>query len=198
MKSMLKFNYSPELQLVRRETLFRREKILELERTRATLLWGYLCDKISCVILICLLKLKSSYWYNTFFDLTRGFPGSSAGKESTCNIGDSSLIPVLGRSLGEGIDYQLRCSWASLVAQKVKNPPAMRETWVWSLGQEDPLEEGMATYSSILAQRIPMDGGAWWLWGGKELAPLSDQAHNDLLALSHCMLAVIFCLYLET
>ena len=50
---------------------------------------------------------------------------------------------------------------ASLVAQMVKNPPAMRETWVESLGWEDPLEEGMATHFSILAWRIPMDRGAW-------------------------------------
>ena len=50
---------------------------------------------------------------------------------------------------------------ASLVAQTVKNPPAMWETWVQSLGQEDPLEEGMATHSSILAWRIPTDRGAW-------------------------------------
>ena len=46
-------------------------------------------------------------------------------------------------------------SGASLVAQTVKNPPAMWETWVQSLGWEDPLEEGMATHSSILAWRIP-------------------------------------------
>ena len=52
--------------------------------------------------------------------------------------------------------------WASLVAQMVKNLPAMWETWVRSLGWEDPLEEGMATYSSILAWRISMDRGAWW------------------------------------
>ena len=51
---------------------------------------------------------------------------------------------------------------ASLVAQMVKNPPAMWETWVLSLGWEDPLEEGMATHSSILAWRIPMDKGTWW------------------------------------
>ena len=51
---------------------------------------------------------------------------------------------------------------ASLVAQLVKNPPAMQETLVRSLGWEDPLEEGMATHSSILAWRIPMDRGAWW------------------------------------
>ena len=49
----------------------------------------------------------------------------------------------------------------SLVAQMVKNPPAMRETWVRSLGWEDPLEEGMAIHSSILAWRIPMDRGGW-------------------------------------
>ena len=52
-------------------------------------------------------------------------------------------------------------NWASLVAQTVKNPPAMQETWVRSLGLEDPLEESMATHSSILALRIPMDRGAW-------------------------------------
>ena len=51
---------------------------------------------------------------------------------------------------------------ASLVAQMVKNLPAMLETWVRSLGWEDPLEKGMATHSSILAWRIPMDKGAWW------------------------------------
>ena len=48
-------------------------------------------------------------------------------------------------------------SWASLVAKMVKKPPAVRETWVQSLGWEDPLEEGMATHSSILDWRIPMD-----------------------------------------
>ena len=53
-------------------------------------------------------------------------------------------------------------SWASLVARTVKNQPAMQETWIQSLGWEDPLEEGMATHSSILAWRIPMDRGAWW------------------------------------
>ena len=54
----------------------------------------------------------------------------SAAKESTCNAGDPSLIPETGRSLGEGIDYLLQYSCASLVAQMVKNPPAMWETWV--------------------------------------------------------------------
>ena len=54
----------------------------------------------------------------------------SFGKESACNAGDPGLIPGMGRSPGEGIGYALQYSWASLVAQMVKNPPAMRETWV--------------------------------------------------------------------
>ena len=62
---------------------------------------------------------------------------------------------------GEGIGYILQYSWASLVAQMVKNLPAMQETWVQSLGWEDLLEEGRATHSSILAWRIPLDRGAW-------------------------------------
>ena len=89
------------------------------------------------------------------------FPGSSAGKVSACNAGDLDLIPGSGRFPGEGIGYPLQYSWASLVAQTVKNPPAMWETWVWSLCWEDPLEEGMDTHSRILAWRIPMDRGAW-------------------------------------
>ena len=67
-----------------------------------------------------------------------GFPDSSVGKESTCNAGDPSLIPGWGRSPGEGIGYPLQYSWASLLAQLVKNLPAMWETWVQSLGWEIP------------------------------------------------------------
>ena len=84
-----------------------------------------------------------------------GFPCSSAGEESACNAGDPSLIPGLGRSPGEGIGYPLQYSWASLVAQLVKNPLAMQNTWVRSQDWEDPLEKGTATHSSILAWRIP-------------------------------------------
>ena len=87
-----------------------------------------------------------------------GFPGSSADKEPTCNAGDSNSIPGSGRSAGERIGYPLQYSWASLVAQLVKNPTTMRETWVRSLGWEDPLEEGKATHSSILAWRILWTG----------------------------------------
>ena len=82
-----------------------------------------------------------------------GFPGSSAGKESTCNAGDPGWIPGSGRSPGEGIGYPLQYSWASLVAELVKNLPAMWEIWVRSLGWEDPLEKGKATHSNILAWR---------------------------------------------
>ena len=64
-------------------------------------------------------------------------------------------IPGSGSSSGEGIGYPLHYTWASLVAQLVKNPPAMRETWVLSLGWDDRLEKGKATHSSILAWRIP-------------------------------------------
>ena len=96
-----------------------------------------------------------------------GFPGSSAGKESTCNAGDPSSIPVSGRSPGERIGYSLEYSWASLVAQMVKNPPAMWETWVRSLGWEDLLEKGKATHHSILAWRISINRGALqrYPWG---------------------------------
>ena len=84
-----------------------------------------------------------------------GFPDSSVGKESTCNAGDPNSIPGLGRSTEEGIGYPLQYSWASLMGQLVKNPPAVQETWVQSLGWEDPPEKGKATHSSILAWRIP-------------------------------------------
>ena len=63
----------------------------------------------------------------------------------------SGSVPRLGRSAGEGTGYPLQYSWGSLVAQMVKNPPATQETWVRSLGWEDPLEKGKATYASILA-----------------------------------------------
>ena len=59
-----------------------------------------------------------------------GFPHSSVGKEFFCNAGDPSLTPGSGRSPGEDIDYPTQYSWASLVAQLVKNPPAVQETWV--------------------------------------------------------------------
>ena len=73
------------------------------------------------------------------------------------------MIPGSGRSPGEGIGYLLQNAWASLVAQMVKNPPTMGKIWVQFLSWEDPLEEDMATHSSILAWRICTDRGAWWV-----------------------------------
>ena len=77
------------------------------------------------------------------YNLCRGFPGGSGGKESAWSAGDLGSIP------GEGNGYLLHYSWASLVAQLVKNPPAVQETWVRSL------EKGKATHFSILVWRIP-------------------------------------------
>ena len=90
------------------------------------------------------------------------FPGCSVGKESACNAGNPGLISGSERYAEDGIDYPLQYSWASLVAQLVRNClecgrfglPGMWEIWVQSLGWEDPLEKGTATHSSILAWRI--------------------------------------------
>ena len=80
-----------------------------------------------------------------------GFPYCLVGKEFACIVGDPGSIPGSGRSTGEGIGCPLQYSWASLVAQVVKNPPAMWKTWVRSLGWDDPLGKAKATHSSILA-----------------------------------------------
>ena len=84
-----------------------------------------------------------------------GFLDSSVGKKSACNARYPGLIPGLRRFAGERTGYQLQYSWVSLVAQVVTNLPATWETWVWSVGWENPLEKGKATHSSILAWRIP-------------------------------------------
>ena len=113
--------------------------------------------------------------------------GSSAGKEYACNAGDPGSHLRSGISPADGIGYLLQYSWASLVAQSIKKPPAMRfDPWVWSLGWENPQEEGMATHFGILAWRIPMDRGAWraivhgvaksWTW-------LSDEAQHSSICL---------------
>ena len=73
--------------------------------------------------------------------ISMGFPDNSVGKESTCNAGDPGSIPGLGRSTGEGIGYPLQYLWASLGAQVAKNLPAIQETSVPFLAQEDPLEK---------------------------------------------------------
>ena len=90
------------------------------------------------------------------------FPDSSVGKESTYNTGDPGSIPGSGRSVGEAIGYPVFLDFP--VAQLVRHPPTIRETWVQSLGWEDPLEKGKATHSNTLAWRIP-----WTVQGPKEL-----------------------------
>ena len=97
--------------------------------------------------------------------LAWGFPGSSAGKESTYNAGDPGSIPGSGRSPAEETGYPLQYSWPSLVAQLVKNLPAMQETWVQSLGWEDPLEKGKASTPVFWPGEFH---GLYSLWGRKE------------------------------
>ena len=98
---------------------------------------------------------QEDHWEREPYDHSVLTVHRSVGKESACNAGDPGLIPGSGRSAWEGTGYPFQYSWASLVAQLVKNPPAMRETWVQSLGLEDPLEKGKATHSNILAWRTP-------------------------------------------
>ena len=95
-------------------------------------------------------------------EFRRGFLGSSAGKESTCNAGDLSSIPGSGRFSGEGIGYPLQYSWASLVVQMVKNVPATWDTWVLSLGQEDSPGEGNVNQFQCSCLGNSMNRGAWW------------------------------------
>ena len=86
------------------------------------------------------------------------------------------MIPGLGRSAAEWIGYPFHYSWASLVAQMVKNRPAIWETWVQSLGWEYPLEESMATHSSILAWRIP-----WTIPWGCEESDMTERLSPDFM-----------------
>ena len=96
------------------------------------------------------------------------FSRSSVRKESACSAGDPGLIPGSGSSPGEGIGYPLQYSWASLVAQMLKNLLAIWETWVRSLGWDDLLEEGMATHSSIPAWNGQRSLEGYTSWGQKE------------------------------
>ena len=87
--------------------------------------------------------------------------GYKIGSSLVAQLLNPSSLSGLRSFPGEGIGYPLQYSRPSLVAQMVKNLPAMWKTWVQSLGWEKPLEKGMATHSGILAWRIPMDKGAW-------------------------------------
>ena len=128
-------------------------------------------------------KQEYAYWW--------GFPCSSAGKESACNAGDPGSVPGLGRSTGESIGYPLQYSWASLLAQLVKNPSAMQETPIWFLGWEDPPEKGQATHSSILGlpwwtqlvKNLPAMRETWiWSLGWEDLLERGKATHSSILA----------------
>ena len=119
-------------------------------------------------------------WIYRSSPLQAGFPSSSVGKESACNAGDPGRIPGLGRSAREGIGYPLQYSWASPVAQLVKNSPAVWETWVQSLGWEDPLEKGTANTPAFWP-------GEFHGLSAKSQAPLRDFYfhHCELLIIKH-------------
>ena len=107
-----------------------------------------------------------------------GFPGSSAGKKSACNAGDSTSIPKSGRSPGEERGYPPTLVFMGFPGgSDGKESACSAEDLSPIPGREDPLEEGMATHSSIFAWRIPMDRGAWWdtiLGVSKSRTQLSD------------------------
>ena len=112
------------------------------------------------------------------------------------------MIPGSGRSTGERIGYPLQYSWTSLVAQLVKNLPAVWETWVRSLGWEDPLEKGRATQSSILAWRIPgtEEPGGLQSMGSQRVGPQITILHllNDgykIVLDMNLSVGVMICMY---
>ena len=107
------------------------------------------------------------------------FLDSSSGKESICNAGDSSSISELGRSAEERIGYPLHYSWTSLVAQLVKNPPTMHETWGLFPGWEDPLEKGIHTHSSTQTLVYEEYSSPWeslGLQGNQPVNPKGNQS----------------------
>ena len=115
--------------------------------------------------IVLILKSKEIRWKTKGSSCSSTFQPSGF-KESSCNAGDPSSVPGLGRSTREGIGYPLQYPWASLVAQLVKNPPAMWDTWVWSLGWEDPL------WRERLPTPVFWPGefhGLYSPWGHKEL-----------------------------
>ena len=132
-----------------------------------------------CWHLECSTLTASSF---RIFVVQFGFPGGLAGKESACNAGHPGSIPRSGRSTGEGIGCPLHCFGTSLVAQLVKNLPAMWETQVWSLCWGDPLEKGIAPLSSILAWGIPRQRRlvGYSPWGHKELE-VTNISHSNYI-----------------
>ena len=115
-------------------------------------------------------------------DNGRGFPGSSVGKESACYAGDRDSIPGSGKSTGEEIGYPLQYAWASLVAQLVKNPPAMWETWVQSLDNRGKrIMEVPSPY--MLSKPLRQANSMQWTIGMflkllQEVTPITSVCHS--------------------
>ena len=124
------------------------------------------------------------------FFYVQGFPHSSVGKESACNAGDLSLIPGSGRSCGEEIGYPLQYSWASLVAQLVRNLPSMWGTWVWSLGWEDPRRRTRLPTPVFWPREFH---GLYSPWGHKELDK-TEQLSLHSYVLKSLIFLLNFCL----
>ena len=118
----------------------------------AIMFWGF----IPCISRLFPLLLRTNPLCHNFFTYLLGFPGSSLDKESICNAGDPGSIPGSGRCTGEGIGYPLQYSWASLLAQLVKNPPAMQETWVWSVGSWGTFVSSFFAFINKAALCVPV------------------------------------------
>ena len=125
-----------------------------------------------------------------------GFLGSSAGKDSAYNARDPGSTPRLGTSPGEGIVYPLQNSWTSLVAQTVKNPPAMRETWVPSLGLADPLWQPTPVFLTGESPWTEGPGGLSTAQRGEVLFPRSHSSAGKesylKLILSSSVLSLLY------
>ena len=142
---------------------------------------GLSCTSLWPTLLAWLGSSPPSFWW-TILRAQSYFTGSSAGKESTYNGRDAGSIPGSGRFPGEGIGYPLQYSWASLVAQTVKNLPAMQEIWVQTgLGRSAGEGNGYPLQYSDLGEFH----GLYSPWGGKESdnpgqLSLSSGAHHFL------------------
>ena len=140
----------------------------------------YYCFKPLSIIYLFIYLFRGRVW------------GGFSGKESLSNAEYPSSIPGSGWSAGEEIDYLLQYPRASLMAQMLKNPPAIQETCAHCLGWEDPLEKGRAIQSSILTRRIP------WTEEPDGLQSMGSQRVRHkwmtftFIVLSHCIPFIYF------
>ena len=136
--------------------------------------------------------LQSTGLQKTLDIVAAGFPGCSASNESACIAGDPGSIPGSGRSAGEGIGYPCQCFWASLIAQRVKNPLAMGEIWIQSLGWEDPLEKGTCYPLQYSGLQNSMDGGASQATGGRKESDMTEWLSLHFTLISNVFFIIKF------